>query len=656
MARRKNMNTIEDMKKRLQECIELLDSLLNMIKSNKADLKEEYKKTYSIHSWINDEGDNYILQANEFEMVYDYNVAFLTEQKAFLNQVTNLPVFVENKFSNKLKTLIDNCINHLLYSFENFDNETLLYGFIYNINFAEEYASILILSEFSQINSNIVLIGGNGSGKSSLAKTLKGNDEENISVVPAQKTLYFSLYDKEMLTTKPKELEAILLENNIDKSKTEDNYDYFQYQNNQFTKLIVAMREEYMNYLMRCEENGEIANKEKSVFGILRRIYSAVFPDIELEFKSDEKHYMSCKKNGNIYHINALSEGEKAVMYYSISVLMAKRDSFIVIDEPETYLNPSLTNVLWDILIKQRQDCQFIFITHSIDFVLGRSDSKIAWIKSFQYPRTWEFEFVDDNFTLPKTLLTEVLGSQKAIAFCEGDDKSSIDYQVYRSLIGEKYTVIPVGGHLNVIKYCEVLLKSNWIGRECVGIVDGDNFTDEMMKELSKRNIMVLPFNEIEMLLLSDLVMEYTMRAVRPVDSEIKILEFKEKFWEKANENKEKIILTATKNVVDGYIQKERIQKYDSLESIKLSIEHITSYNVDDEYHMFSERINQVLENKDYDKLLNICNLKKEISRGIANAFLDSDYENKATQQIMTNKELQKELFDKYFSARNYEH
>ena len=56
--------------------------------------------------------------------------------------------------------------------------------------------TILLLAKFSGIERNIVLIGGNGSGKSSLTNALKGNDTENICVIPAQKSLYFSMNDK----------------------------------------------------------------------------------------------------------------------------------------------------------------------------------------------------------------------------------------------------------------------------------------------------------------------------------------------------------------------------------------------------------------------------------------------------------------------------
>lgn len=290
------MNTTEDMKKRLQECIEILDNFIDQIKSEKTTLEEHYKGTYSFRSWIDDEGIEHNFQVYEFEKVYEYNIAYVNKQINFLNQVTELPVFKENKFSNQLKKLIDYCINQMKYQFTEYDTDDLLYKFTYYRDLSVDFASILILSKFSQIDGNVVLIGGNGSGKSSLAKTLKGDEQEHISVIPAQKTLYFSLHDKAMLATKPKEIENILLENNISKSKTEDENDYYQYQNNQFTKLIVAMREEYTKYLMICEEKECLPNKEKCVFGSFKKIFKNIFPAIELDFKSDTEHFMNCKK------------------------------------------------------------------------------------------------------------------------------------------------------------------------------------------------------------------------------------------------------------------------------------------------------------------------------------------------------------------------
>lgn len=58
--------------------------------------------------------------------------------------------------------------------------------------------------------------------------------------------------------------------------------------------------------------------------------------------------------------------------------------------------------------------------------------------------------------------------------FCEGDDKTSLDYKVYNALLADSYTVIPVGGHMDVKSNCKVLNEAEWIGTEARGIIDGD--------------------------------------------------------------------------------------------------------------------------------------------------------------------------------------
>ena len=556
----------------------------------------------------------------------------------------------ENKFNRQIKQLISDCLsimeNEL--SFQPYEN--LIFELIYKYDFSEEFGSIFLLAKFSEVDSNIVLIGGNGSGKSSLANSLKGNDRENICVIPAQKSLFFSMADMSMLSTRKNDLVELLLENNINKSKTKDDYGYFHFQNNQFTKLIVAMKEQYTEYLIECEEKKVIADGANTIFGQLRELFNVVFPEIKLHFQSDAKDYLNCIKDGETYHVNALSEGEKAVIYYAVSVLLAKQDSFVVVDEPETYLNPSLTNLLWDHLIKVRNDCQFIFITHSVDFVLGRNDSKIAWIKHFKYPNEWDFEFVNDDFALPKTLITEVLGSKKPIAFCEGDDKSSLDYTIYRTLFGDKYTVIPVGNHVDVIRNCEVLLASPWLNTEPLGIVDGDHYTAEKIGALNDKKVRVLPFNEIEMFLVCDEILHHTMKAVYPLDFQDKIDAFKEEFFKLVEKNIDKIALyNATLNV-NEFIAKEKIQSSNSISDIENNLMVISQYNVRQVYDSKSAQIAKIVEEKNYADLLIICNLKKEITRGLANKHLDSNYETKAVQHIQANEELRALITSKYFS------
>ena len=644
-----------DVNEQLEQIKKLLHTHLEKMEKDKSELATLYTKTFYTRKWYDEKGDEHPYKENEFDSLYKINVEYMKRQLIFVEKVQNMQLIGNNKISKQMESLLLECIERMNNEFQldTQPEDMYLYDISWHTEYPQEYVAIFLLEKFANVQGNIVLIGGNGSGKSSLVKTLKGNDRENISVIPAQKTLYFSLNDTNMFATRAKDLEMVLLENNIDRSKSNDDYDYFQFQNRQFTKLIVAMKKQYTEYLISCEENDIMAEKDKTIFGKMRDVFAMIFPDIKLHFREEADEYLLCEKAGSFYPVNGLSEGEKAVIYYAANVMMAKENSFIVVDEPETYLNPSLTNILWDILLKQRCDCQFIFITHSIDFVLGRNFEKIAWIKKFEYPETWDFDFVDNSFELPKTLMTEVLGSKKPIAFCEGDDKSSRDYQVYRAILEDKYTVIPVGGHLEVIKNCDVINQSRWLSQESIGIIDGDNFSEEKIQKLRGKNVYVLPFNEIEMFLVSEEIMEHMMECIYPTEKEKRIETFKEKFWEIIKKEKKSVALTSTKQAVDEHIQKQKIEQYDSVEHIEENLKNIAGYNVQETYENKLNNIEQIIEEKDYRKLLIVCNLKKEITKGVANVQLDANYEEKVIHQIMVSQRLKETLRKVYFEFAN---
>ena len=644
------MSTNEEKTIVLKAYVKKLNEYRNWITNHKSELWIHFLREYD--NWLCYDEDGQLIPRNDagFEKIISTDLKYIEKQEIFSNKVLDLNLGKENKFNKQIISLLDSCISEMKNERNLSVDNNLMFELRNRFDFQREYRSILLLSRFAEIESNIVLIGGNGSGKTSFANALKGNDTENICVIPAQKSLYFSMNDMSMLSTRVNDMVTLLLENNINKSKVRDDYGYYQFHNSQFTKLIVAMKEQYVAYLMECDKEQKIADQKKSIYGRLKKIYHDIFPDIELEFASEAAEYLDCKKNGKSYHVNALSEGEKAVIYYTVSVLMAKKDSFVVVDEPETYLNPSLTNLLWDLLLKERKDCQFIVITHSVDFVLGRSDSKIAWIKKFNYPDEWDFDFVKDDFALPKMLMTEILGSKKPVIFCEGDDKSSLDYRIYRSLLEEQYTVIPVGGHSAVIKNCEVLLNSPFLGIEAIGIVDGDYYTDEKVTALESKKVRVLPFNEIEMFLLSDVVMEYTMKSSYPMDYQTKISAFKEKFFETVDKEKERIALYNTMLDTNEFLTKEKIQQCGSVEEIEENLLKISHRDVKMVYSEKIEQIQTIVQKKDYEQLLKVCNLKAEITRGLANRMLDSDYVIKATQQIQANAELKELLRKEYFT------
>lgn len=387
------------------------------------------------------------------------------------------------------------------------------------------------------------------------------------------------------------------------------------------------------------------------MFSKLKDIFYSVFPDIELRFDMDKDNFLSCKKNGNNYNINALSEGEKATLYYVISVLAAKSNSFIIVDEPETYLNPSLANTLWDILIDYREDCQFIFITHSIDFVLSRDNSELMWLKNYKNNNVFDIEILDDKNDLPKNLLTEILGSKKNILFCEGDDKTSLDARVYRALFGKDYTVIPVGGHSTVLEYTKTLNNMHWLNIKAHGIIDKDFLSDEQIRKYRENNILVLDFNEVEMFLLCDDIMEDYMFNVYHEDATLRIDTFKKEFWKSFSNNREQQVLSHLKSDLDYFLENQKISKFKSKNDITESLEEISKYNVSEKYDLIMQKYNTVLENRKYEELLKHCSLKGQISKHLANTHLDHGYIDKSIIRIRYTEQLRFKLIDHYFES-----
>ena len=92
----------------------------------------------------------------------------------------------------------------------------------------------------------------------------------------------------------------------------------------------------------------------------VEQIWNQIFPEITFYPESDDR-VLEVVRNGDKYSINGLSDGERCVLFYIGNVLLAPENSYIVVDEPETFLNGAVYNELWDLLISERPDCQFIF-------------------------------------------------------------------------------------------------------------------------------------------------------------------------------------------------------------------------------------------------------------------------------------------------------
>ena len=69
----------------------------------------------------------------------------------------------------------------------------------------------------------------------------------------------------------------------------------------------------------------------------------------------------------------------------------------------------AIVNKLWDKLEIERQDCQFVYLTHNPSFAIGRNQAKIIWIKKYTPPSNWEYIDIPKDDTLPPELMIELI-------------------------------------------------------------------------------------------------------------------------------------------------------------------------------------------------------------------------------------------------------
>jgi hypothetical protein len=552
---------------------------------------------------------------------------------------------LSDNVTEKYKNLRDNWLESIYYCFGSD-------VYVYETNLPqilENFKVIKLFSFISTVNSTTVIIGANGVGKSSLINELRKNNINEMFILPAQKLLYFvsNVFGRDSIN-KDKYIE--------DLKKAEIKYDTIEIRTNNieddfsspFTKMITLLVKDYTNIATR-KSRGE-KDLHLALWDKVEYIWNQIFPEIKFELEPDDR-VVKVEKNGSRYSINGLSDGERCILFYIGNVFLAPENSYIVIDEPETFLNAAVYNELWDLLISERPDCQFIFASHNMDFVQSRTNATCVWCKKFEAPYDFDYELLEDSQEMPLSLLTEVSGTRKPILFCEGT-KTSIDYQIYSKLFSDFCFVKPVQGHKQVIQYTKAYNNLQHLhGNTAYGIIDNDWMDESSIQVYKEQNIFVLPFNEVEMMLVDESVVKSCLPFDDDTGQQRKFNNFKDAIISSCREKKDKIISIALKKRLDEFmeghfIEKSEPNKYDAhvfLDSLA------SEFDVDSTFNKINSIVVASLASSDFSRILKICNLKKEIIDYRGNTEITPKFKEKALSRITLDSDLQKELRHKYF-------
>ena len=512
----------------------------------------------------------------------------------------------------------------------------------------ENFKVIKLFSFISKVDSTTVIIGANGAGKSSLINELRKNSIDEMYVLPAQKLLYFvsNIHNRNnieqenyILDLKKTNIKYDTI--NLYPSNIEENF------SNTFTNLITLLVKDVMvvaTYKFRGQNDSSLSLWQK-----LEKIWNKIKPEISFEI-DPIKIIVNVEKNHSKYSINGLSDGERCILFYIGSVLLAPENSYIVVDEPETFLNAAVYNELWDLLISERPDCQFIFASLNMDFVQSRTNATYIWCKNFEAPYDLDYQVLEESQEIPLPLLTEVSGAKKPILFCEGT-KNSLDYQIYSKLFSEFCFVKPVQGHKQVIQYTKAYNKlEETYGNKAYGIIDYDWMDEARIESYKKKNIFVLPFNEIEMLLVDE-EMVNSVLSDDEEDKKQKINKLRDTVIGLCTTNKDKIIRIALKKKLDEFMEGNLIETREPTEDeARTFLENLSEkFDITVTLENITKMVEDSIASSDFSKILKICNLKNEIIGSKEIKEIVSNLKEKALSSIAMNNDLQITLRHKYF-------
>ena len=566
---------------------------------------------------------------------------------SFINEELNEEV-LSNDVTVRYKILRDNLLESIYncYGGDIKSYDSLFPQIIYN------FKVIKLFSFIAKIDSTAVIIGANGAGKSSLINELRKNNSKinsnEMYVLPAQKLLCFATHIQDRNVV---DEDSYITEfNNINlKYETIDLYlnQIDANFSNTFTKLITLLVKDIMAV---ATDNFRGKNESSlSLWQKLEKIWNKIKP--EIKFDIDPKNtVVKVEKNGSKYSINGLSDGERCILFYIGNVLLAPENSYIIVDEPETFLNAAVYNELWDLLISERPDCQFIFASHNMDFVQSRTNATYIWCKNFEAPYDLDYQVLEESQEIPLPLLTEVSGAKKPILFCEGT-KNSLDYQIYSKLFSEFCFVKPVQGHKQVIQYTKAYNKlEKTYGNKAYGIIDYDWMDEARIESYKKKNIFVLPFNEIEMLLVDEEIVNSVLSDDEE-DKKQKINKLRDTVIGLCTTNKDKIIRIALKKKLDEFMEGHLIETREPTEDeARTFLENLSKeFDVTSKLGNITKIVEFSIASSDFSKILKICNLKNEIIASKEIKELVSNFKEKALSSIAMNNDLQITLRHKYF-------
>lgn len=345
----------------------------------------------------------------------------------------------------------------------------------------------------------IYILGGNGSGKSSLLYSWVKNSKSPVFIAGNREIVFNS--SAVSISAQDAQKRATWEKGNLsnEKSRVEKSYhNNTEHLNALLFKLKSASDDTNRVYRQahrdgRTIELKEIDANEPTVLinEALRRA------SIPLKVDWDKTSTLVVRKNGyeGEFGVRDMSDGERAALILAGEIILGDKGAIVIADEPERHLHRSISSPLMQYLREIRPDLSWVVATH--DLSLPRDDVGANVVILYQYfgNHVWQAEFISDPGVLPAPLSEAIYGARDKVLFVEGTETSR-DRPLYQQIF-KGVTVVPVGTCRDV---CDAIAGLKLVPQlhhmESRGLVDGDNRADS--SALQEKGISILNIYAIE--------------------------------------------------------------------------------------------------------------------------------------------------------------
>lgn len=208
-------------------------------------------------------------------------------------------------------------------------------------------------------------------------------------------------------------------------------------------------------------------------------------------------------RDGNIYSISKMSDGERTALIFVAEVIAAKPRAIFLIDEPELHLHRAIVVPLLSALLSERPDCTTIVSTHELALANDHPESPIILVRGCVWNgnavSAWNVDVLSNSESIPDDLRIDLLGSRQTILFIEGT-LTSRDQPLYATLfpnasVRHRSSCTDVRRAVVGLRQVEAFHHAR-----AYGLVDNDGMDANFQELLLSEGVYALPVFAVESL------------------------------------------------------------------------------------------------------------------------------------------------------------